>query len=630
MAPEQARGKAVDKRADIWAFGVVLYELLTGRQLFDGDNITDVIAAVVTREPDWAALPPETPAHVRRLLQRCLQRDAKVRLRDIGEARIALTSPPADEAPPAPAVAPASSRTPWMIAAILGVAALGAGAIAISHFREQPLAAETVRFQIQPPTGWTFSDVSPTNGLALSPNGRQLAFAAGRGGVVSLFVQALDSLEARQIPATEGAGSPFWSPDSGSVGFFVRGKVKRAALSGGPPVTLCETPGVGIGGSWNRDGVIVFGTNISPIYRAAAGGGSCGPLLKLDTVVRETFHARPWFLPDGRRFLYLSRTDDIDKSGLFIGSLDGGAPKRLLSPTEETGRGYVLFLRDGALLGQPLDARTYEPAGEPFLIADKVGSAISASFYTATPSTLAYRSGGFAGENRMVWFDREGKQLGPLGSGGLGREFEVSRDGRRVAMSRVDPNGGNMDIWTLDTVRGVPMRLTFDPGPDRYPVWSPDGKRIVFASRRETYFELYIKDAAGLAPEQLLLRSEAGKIPWDWSEDGKDLLFGVTPADRQAELWSMALDGSGKAQPYLASVFDLRHAKFSPGTSGTRWVAYDSNESGRVEVYVQSFPAGRGEFQISAGGGALPHWPATARNCTTSRRTENSWRSTFI
>jgi Tol biopolymer transport system component len=629
MSPEQAAGRPVDKRADIWSFGVVLWEMLCGRKLFQGETISHTLADVLRAPIDLAQLPSNTPAPVHDLMGRCLDRDLKTRLRDIGEARIVLQrwlSNPVPQQPVAtPAPPAAAQRTPRWLAAAANMLAIGLAALAAVHFAEKPPEPAATRFQIPPPENAAFG-----NGMAISPDGKRIAFAAvGVNGKNMLWVRALDSLDMRVLPETEALSSfPFWSPDSRFIGFFATGKLKKIEASGGPPQTLCEVSNTGIGGSWNRDGVIVFGTNQSGLFRVPQAGGAASPLTTLDAGRGELFHGRPWFLPDGRRYLYFANSSSKENSAIYLGALDSRERKRLVGarqggayvpPANKTEKGHLLFLRDDTLMAQPLDPGSYNLAGDPFPVAEQVGSYISNPYFSVSANgILIYRSGG-GGNYQLAWYDREGKPLGTLGTvapAGLSNDVSLSPDGKRVAVSRRDSVSATSDIWLLDVSHGVPTRFTFDPADDSNPVWSPDGNRMVFSSTRDGTRNLYQKGAGGTSGEEPLLKTALAKFPYDWSADGRYLIYTVVAPTTKRDLWLLPdPGGSGEhtPRPFLVTPYNEGQGQFSPEAAGTRWIAYTSDESGKDdEVYVQPLTEGTsqppGKFQISSGGGRQPRW----------------------
>jgi Tol biopolymer transport system component len=604
MSPEQARGKTVDKRADIWAFGVVLYEMLTGTRLFDGETVSDTLAHVLTKEPDWDRAPRKT----RRLLRKCLEKDPKRRLRDIGDAWELL-----EEAAEAQAIGPRHRGLPWAAAAVAILAAVGLGVV---HFRETPPQPVPMRFQIPEPDKASFGNY----GMALSPDGRRLAFvAAGPDTRGMVWVRPLDSLAAQALRGTEGAAyALFWSPDSRFLGFAVQGKLKKIEATGGPPQTLCEIPGIIIGGSWSRDGVIIFGTPASGLFRVPQAGGVATQVTKPDESLGENGHLMPWFLPDGRHFLYVTNTRKVEDEAIYLATLDGKERKRLVGakqsaayapPAAGSEDGHLLFLRDRTLMAQALDAKRFELAGEPFPVAEQVDSYLRLGFFSVSANgALAYRSVSIGNISQLVWFDRGGKSLGALGQpadyyGGLA----LSPDGKRVAVGEGDQAGS--DIWLLDVARGVHTRFTFDTKSLR-PTWSPDGTRLVFSSTRDGSVNIYQKDSSGSGNEELL--SKSGN-PEGWSPDGRYLLYIVLdPKTNDRDLWVLP-DPAGppenhKPIPYLQTPFSEGQGRFSPDG---HWIAYISNESGpaQYQIYVQSFPAGAGKFQVSTGaGGTQPRW----------------------
>jgi Tol biopolymer transport system component len=631
MSPEQAKGKPVDRRADIWAFGCVLYEMLTAKMPFHGETVTDTLAAVVRAEPDWSRLPAATPPHVRVLLQRCLQKDPKQRLRDIGDARISIDEVLSGAPEPSSVAATPVSVPFWRRAlawTLFGVTAVALATLAFVRFREKPaVRAEVMRFEIPMPEK---TAQAPNGVFSVSPDGRQLAFfAAGSDGVYRVWVRTLGSLEARPLPGSESPQFPpfFWSPDSRYIAFDAGRKLKKVDISGGPPQTVCDLGTLAVGGSWNRDGVIIFGTAGGGVMRVSAGGGSASPLTTLDSSRGEIQHVFPSFLPDGRHFIYLRRSSTPENSGVYVGSIDAKPEeqdlKRLLAtawgpsyvPSSDPGMGQLLFVRDGTLMSQPFDAHRLELVGEPVTVAEQVGFFLDFGFFSAsTNGVLVYRTGGSGGTSQLTWFDRQGKALGTVGEPGYTTALFLSPDGTRAAVSRRDSPLADAALWLLDLSRGTSTRFTFGPSSASVGMWSPDSSRIIFNSNPSVVFDLYEKPASGVKDEELLLKSSESKSPTSWSRDGRFLLYETPdPKTGKSGLWVLPLDGDKKPFPFLRTEFNNYAGQFSPDG---HWAAYVSDESGRNEIYVRTFSPGSseaaadagGKWLISANGGSQPRW----------------------
>ena len=608
MSPEQARGSVVDKRSDIWAYGIVLYEMLTGRHLFGGETVSDTLAAVLRDDIDLRLLPPETPASIRRLLRRCLERDRKRRLPDIAVARLEIDDAQ-EAAPVAPAPSRSSNRLLW---AALAVACTAAVALAVVHFREASPSAPMVRFQIPLPAKTKFA-----GHLALSPNGRVAAFAAtGEDDVTSVWVRPLDTLEARQVPGTEGAGYLFWSPDSRFLAFWSSGKLRKVDVSGtgfSPVQTICETT-LALGGSWSRDGVIIFGGNLHGIYRVPASGGEPSPVTQIVASDQERYHAWPTFLPDGKHFVYLVAR--ARGTALFAGDLNSTGRKFLTNSRTgafyvpargESGSGYLLFAREASMMAQPFDDRKVEVTGEAFPTGERVGGFLTRGYLGASSSRVVLYRAGVGSSTQLEWFDREGKALSTVASSAFFTDIALPRAGTRIAATRGDTGTGS-DLWLIDSERGTSSRFTFEGSGQTSPVWSPDGEWIAYSSG--DIAGIFKKRSSGSGDPELLLRSELPVHPCDWSSDGKYLLYNTDRGKTRADLWVLPLEPGGKPSPYLQTEFNEVLARFSPDV---HWVAYSSDESGHSEVYVQSFPAGAGKWQISNGGGSQPRWRADGR-----------------
>jgi eukaryotic-like serine/threonine-protein kinase len=639
MSPEQAKAKSVDRRADIWAFGCVLYEMLTGKMAFTGETVSDTLAAVIRAEPDWSQLPAATPVRVRLLLQRCLQKDPKQRLRDIGEARISLDevlsgAPESTSAAAAETVpAPLWRRTlPWGVAAAFAIAFAG---LALVHFSAKPSApAEPVRFDIPMPPRTSFVAGS---GFVISPNGRELAFAAARpDGTNNLWIRDMGSPEARPLAGTEsGAAYPFfWTADSRYLVFQQSSTLKKIGVSSGIVQPLCGLGHIEVGGSSNRDGIIVFGQANSGLMKVSVDGGPTSPLTTIDSSRGEIQHTFPSLLPDGRHFIYLRLSTNSAYSGIYAGSLDDPSGKqdlnRILATTfgaeyvpssSDPNKGQLLFpTSEGTVMAQPFNARRLQLTGEPVPLAEQVGHYNDLGFFSASANgVLAYMAGSASTEYQLTWFSQEGKILGTAGEPGIYHFSALSPDGSKVVVVRSDPQSSRPSLWLFDFSRGTNTRFTFGSSWVGYPIWSPDGKSVIFASNPSGVYDLYQKVASGATGEELLLKSSESKIPSDISRDGRFLLYETLDPKTGVDIWTLPLQGDRKPFPFLSTTSSEVNAHFSPDG---HWVAYASDESGRYEVYVRPFSpdssgadaSGAGpKWQVSYGGGDAPQWSADGK-----------------
>jgi Tol biopolymer transport system component len=626
MAPEQARGRIAGKRSDIWAFGCVLYEMLSGRRAFEADEIADVLARVLTQQPDWTSLPPTVPAGIVRLFRRCLEKDPKRRLADIADARLDIDEALAqvnDDTTPMPtgAVREAGSgrqtKVAWAVAAFFAASALGLG---ISILR-RPVLAEAPAYRSTILVQENLSSRATSHRFKLSPDGRRLAYVAlDASGRIMLWVRAFDSLAGQPLAGTDDATAPFWSPDSRFIAFFADQKVKRIGATGGPVTVICDAP-ASTGrrvtpGSWSRDDVIVIPSPDSPTIArvAAAGGGTPSAVTTLAAGGAETQHGFPFFLPDGRRFLYVAY-NDLVPLGLYVGSLDGQPLVRLMDTASDGqyANGSLLFMRGTTLLAQPFDPARLALTGDAVAVAEGVLTNISfmraGAFSVSETGALVYQgfgsTGGSTGTARLVWSDRAGNQTAVLDERLPYRDLDLSPDGMRASVSRANARDNTSDVWIVGASRGMQTRFTVDATDDFSAIWSPDGADIVFASRRKGHLNLYRKTASGAPREEVLLEDQVDKTPTSWSSDGKFILYSIAGPQTGPDIWVLPLAGDRKPFAFLESVSDERFAQFSPDG---RWVAYAASESGRLEVYVQPFPGPGEKQQISRAGGSYPRW----------------------
>ena len=603
MAPEQAQGKPVDKRADIWAFGVVLYEMLTGRRGFDGANVSEVLAAVLKETPSLDALPTPTPPSIHRLLRRCFQKDRRERFGDMSAVRLeiqdALAGDPTSASPHRPVATSGRERLAWLAAGVALMAVLSL--LTVSYFRASPELPE-VRAEVS-----SDSTTEPLS-FALSPDGRRLVFVAGDGVASRLWLRPLATTSAQPLAGTEGATYPFWSPDSRSVAFFAGGKLMRLDIGSGLPRPLANVISPR-GGSWNRDGVIVYApTVLDPLWRVSESGReAAAPVTRLDPP-RQTGHVFPHFLPDGQRFLFYVR-GGVDHRGIYLGSL-GSQDSTRLTAADTAGAylapGWLLFVRQGTLVARRFDSSRGELSGEPVEVVDQVGFQQNFGAFSTAAGVVTYRaSGGGIQRRQLTWFDRSGKPAGTVGAvddKGDGGDRNVGGPSLAVDGRIAFVQYG--DIYIFDGVRTT--RLTFDAGSDSNPVWSPDARWIAFRSNRKGVFDLYRKRSDGTGDDELLWESPLHKNPHAWSRDGR-LLYSVDNDPKTGhDLWSLPLEKAGETPTvFLNGSYDERLGQFSPDG---QWVAYVSNEMGQNEIYVRPFPGPGAQVLVSTAGGISPRW----------------------
>ncbi len=630
MSPEQARGKPVDKRTDVWAFGCVLFEMLTGKRAFEGETVTDVLAAVLMKEPDWAALPEQTPGKIRDLLRRCLRREAKQRLHDIADARLELeelsgptsssssgyspfrenTSEPSPTlGRSATATSARGSKTSLFLSWALAVAFAAVAGWALFRARPATSPARALKLAVIPPAGTVSGGP-----IDLSPDGKQIAFtAAGPGGRTRLYVRSLDSLDAKALPGTEDANAPFFSPDGRSLGFFAGKRLKRIDIEGGPPRDLTGAPDHR-GGSWSAQGVIVFAAEGGgPIYQIPASGGTVKPVTTLDAAAKEVSHRWPRFLPDGKHFLFMSRRPIARiRLAIEVASIDGG-PRTRLADASTPGafsRDRLYYVRGTSLLSQAFDVKTLALSGDPAPVAEDIWRNSNTdgltSFAVAGDGTLAYRRGGLA-LSQLTWLDRQGQKLGTVGVPTIIGAIALSPDGRRLLEELTDPDPASdaAGLYVVDATTGMTTRVTFGGGDQTSGLYSPDGQSIVYSSDVKGAFDLYRQEIGASADPQSLLVNGVWKFPESFSPDGRFLSYSQSEPGKPRDVWVLPMTGGGKPFPFAQTAAEEWGSQFSPDG---RFIAYVSDESGTPEVFVRPFPAAGGKWQISAGGGTSPQW----------------------
>src|SRR5712664_207136 len=612
MSPEQLEGKETDARSDLFSFGAVLYEMLTGNHAFDGKSQASVIAAILEHEPKpLSAFQPMAPPALDRLIRTCLAKDPEERIQTAHDVKLQLQwiaegGSQSGASGRVPAGRRIWERAGWLLAATFFLLLMTAGTAFwnLSNKRSPPMYFHT-------------SVPFAANDLALSPDGRTLmmvAYSAEANNYV-LWTYEVGSRRTSSLDGTRGASFPFWSPDGKSIGFFADGKLKKVDASGGQSQVLCDAPN-GRGGAWNRDGVILFTPDaLQGLFRVSSWGGSPVELTKPDSSRFQASHRWPVFLPDGKHFLYLASnfSGQLEYNAIFLGSLDSQETRLLVNTSANASYsepGYLLYMRDNALVAQPFDRRRNVLSGEPRTLNDDVlytPLVDRAVFSVSSGAVLVTQTGKGAALSQFMWFDRSGKPAGAVGVPGSYNNVRLSPDGRRIATDQTDTDGRNIDIWVHEPVRRMVTRLTFDPSLDEAPIWRPDGKQILFTSnRKQLGFHFYLKNADGSGFEEEAADFGPGLLAnaWDWSRDGKNALF-----RKGIELWYFSWS-ERVAKPLLQAKWTVRNAQFSPEG---RWVAYASNETGSMEIYVSAFPAANGKWQVSSSGGQETIWRQDGR-----------------
>ena len=617
MAPEQLEGGEADARSDIFAFGAVLYEMVTGKRAFEGKSQASLISAIMSSTPaPLSALQPLSPPGLDRVVKKCLEKDPDERWQSAHDLEDELKW--VAEGSAATAVAPAASRAGHRSSARLAWATVGVLSVALiagallwgrERWRATPDGADAIRFSATLPEGWVLARIQPGGGatapLAVSPDGRQLAFVGlGPDRTRKIWIRALDSLTAVPLTGTEGGSAPFWSPDSRSIGFFADGSLKKIDAAGGPAITLCAVTRH-MGGTWGTSGVIVFATAPpEPLQKVSASGGVPTPATRFGK--GETQHWRPSFLPDGRHFLYRSNTVG-EKGPFYVASIDSTDSTLVLQADSSNAiysQGHLLFLLGTTLMAQPFDPERLVLSGEPTPVAEPIQtqSPVPIGMFSASANgVLAYRTGENSGTD-LVWFDRAGKVLSKLGEPALYLDLELSPDGRRLAVGVMDAGPRGTDLWIFDIARNFRTRFTSDPAQELGARWTADGKDIAY------YVEgkgLFLKPSGGSGAERRLLEAAHNEYPDDWTADGRSLLFERDDAKTSWDLWVLPLESGAKPYPFIQAPLRQEYGRFSPDG---RWVAYRSTESGREEIYVVPFPGPGDKVQVSTNGGNFPRW----------------------
>jgi serine/threonine protein kinase len=624
MSPEQARGRAVDRRTDIWAFGCVLYEMLTGARPFRGETLTDTVAAIITSEPDWTALPAGTPGRVRSLVARCLRKDPAERLRDIADARFqieeALTDPGGAAAIGASGRRAGRAWAPWIAAALF----LGTTLLLATRPSTSSPSRESIVFPVFPPDKGEFSARVNTTfnipSFAVSPDGRNLVFSAETSeGRPMLYLRSFDRTDARPLAGTEDAQDVCWSPDGRWIGFFAAGALRKVPAVGGTVQVINQASNDIRGMTWGARDTILLGSGAEGIVSMNAAGGAITPVTVVDTSLHENTHRNPSFLPDGVHFLY-SVIGDGDQSGVYLGSVDGKTKTRLLrilTSAVYASPGYLLYVDGDRLMAQPFDAGQLDLTGQPLFVAEHVGrsSSFMSGVSAALTTTIAYAQP-IAKAGRLTWADRGGKTLNaaPTPEGDY-TDFRLSPDETRLAASLADPKTSVVDIWITDLTRGSSARLGSGGAVTAAAVWSPDGSRVAFRSNRTGVIGLYERSASGGGSDRpialdSLQKPLSGVFPTDWSPDGRQLMLVAPTSGTHDGLWLLPLGGAAKPVKLVAPLAEVIQGNFSPNG---HLVAYASNESGRFEVYVETVPESDRKWPVSTNGGYEPRWRADGR-----------------
>ena len=605
MAPEQLEGREADARSDIFALGAVLYEMVTGRRAFEGKTTASTIAAILAADPPpISTVQPLSPSGLETTVKSCLAKDPDERLQTVHDVKLQLKwiqeSGSSSRLPAAPAAHESSERVGWLVAGVLLLLLVGA----VTWWLRVREATSAMYFNSSVPF--------PAASVALSPDGHMLALVgySDQANKNVIWVQQVGGRNASALPGTDGAFYPFWSPDGRSIGFFAEGKLKTIDVASGRSAQVLADAPFGRGGSWGREGVILFTPDAwSGLYRIPSSGGTPVAVTKPDFSQYQVSHRWPVFLPDGRHFLYLACnfSGRLDKNMIFIGALDSDEKRVVVNASTNVvyaDPGYLVYWRDNGLVAQRFDLHSYSLSGEPRIVSDAVQYFPQTNFavFAVAGKTLVAQTSAGSGisKSQLIWFDRRGKQVGAVGPPDLVSNPKLSPDGRRVAVDQTDTDGRHVNVWIHELTSDATSRLGFGPWLEQVTVWSPDGKQVLYTSNEKLFFSLYLKNADGSGAAQNVVDfGTPQQGPWDWSRDGKFLLV-----RKERELWYMTMPDR-QVRPLLQSQWLIRNAQFSPDA---KFVAYSSSETGNWEVYVSPFPSFASKWQVSRGGGEEPRW----------------------
>ena len=613
MAPEQLEGKEADARADIWALGCVLYEMITGMRPFQGKSQASLISSIMSSDPaPIAQVSPLNPPALGRLVKACLEKEPEERIQTAHDVKLQLQwivegGSQAGVAAPVATRRRRREQLAWIAATTMTVIAAG---LAVTKLMPKP-PAKPVIFELTPPHQARSVDLP-----RISPDGRRLAFnAADSTGTVGIWVRQMNSLDAQRLPGTEGATRPFWSPDSRFLAFFSGGKLRKIDLSGGPPITICDAPR-GADGTWGPRGVILFdGTTADSVQSVSASGGVPTGATVVDRKSLEVYTAWPQFLPDGRHFLYIAYGSGPEGRMLKVGSIDSKETKSLgpAGSRTEYASGHLLYVRGGALLAQPFDSGALKFTGDPFPVAENVETdpVGSARFSASTDGTLVFRAGGTGATDRLAWTNRRGERTGTVGAPGTYSTPALSPDGTQLAVEVYDLSRQAGDIWLWDLPRDLGSRFTFADQDVDDPVWSPDGSRVLYSVARGSFNDLHIKSVGGAGVDSLLFASDQQKLAGSWSPDGQWITYMMrSPSVPRFDIYGLSLGDSTRPVPLAATPFNEAQAVISPDG---KWLAFVSDESGQFEIYVRTFPGPGGKWRVSTAGGGEPTWRGDSR-----------------